>query len=170
MPTFDLPFRLSERCFREYELDIKTIVELSPARAVLPPRPGRSQATVEARLRDAMRSLYEYRWSPTKVDMVKFDQLYPRFIVRRDIYDASNVAVEFRGEPRPDTPQRTATDSIVIPTSCASDLAVQTYCAVLAAKGLATFKLTGLTRSTLDPSLAHYDIGLVEKDDAVYII
>jgi hypothetical protein len=117
-----------------------------------------------------MRSLYEYRWSPTKVDMVKFDQLYPRFIVRRDIYDASNVAVEFRGEPRPDTPQRTATDSIVIPTSCASDLAVQTYCAVLAAKGLATFKLTGLTRSTLDPSLAHYDIGLVEKDDAVYII
>ena len=147
------------------------IVDLSPARTVLPPTPGRSQATVEARLRDAMRSLFEYRWSPTMVDMVKFDQLYSRLVVRRDAYDKENVAVELRGEPRPEVPTPTALDTLTIPYEVAQHPAVQTACATLAATGVGTFRLVGLTKETVAPTLpGAFDIGLVEKEGALYII
>jgi hypothetical protein len=79
----NLPQRYSEPAFRRWELIIKAAVELLPSRLELPPRPEYSQETVACGVRNAMRSLFEHRWS-TVVDMTKFLDWYPKIEVARD--------------------------------------------------------------------------------------
>lgn len=74
-----LPSRLRESAFRKYEETIRTIVQEYPA-VVQVSLNGLATVTVAGRLRDAMASLYKYRWQ-TDISMGKFLEVYPTVIV-----------------------------------------------------------------------------------------
>lgn len=74
-----LPFRLQQSTFRLYEPTIALAVKVWPEKVSINPAPLRA-TTVTARLRDALLSLYRFRWL-TEIDMEIFDQLYPAISV-----------------------------------------------------------------------------------------
>ena len=80
----DLPSRFSEAQFRRWETTIATAVSIAPARLTLYPRPDLSQETVSCRLRDAIRSLHENKWTTDKIELSEFEKLYPYMHVCRD--------------------------------------------------------------------------------------
>jgi hypothetical protein len=80
----EIPQRFTEKAFRLYESTIATAVELFPSRLVLQPRGDRSQETIAARLRDALRSFHTYRWSTTQIEVDKFNTYYDRIQVCRE--------------------------------------------------------------------------------------
>ncbi len=69
-----LPQRLRESSFRRYESVIAKAVKSFPKNVVVNPKG--SPVTFSYRLRDAMLSLYRYKWSTKTVDMDKFNSLY----------------------------------------------------------------------------------------------
>ena len=85
MNLTDIPHRFSEAAFRVYEPAISHAVDVSPSDFTIHPRTTfqRSPETVCARLRDAIRSLHMHRWV-TSVNMLKFNDIYPRLSVCRD--------------------------------------------------------------------------------------
>lgn len=86
----NLPYRLRESAFRIYEPDIAQVVQKYPSLQVFTPK---NVETFSNRLRDAMRSLWENRWSCSwHPDFVR---IYPRLIVA---IRGSFVLVGTRGE------------------------------------------------------------------------
>ena len=83
MNNLNLPPRFTETSFRRWEQIIKTAVDIAPSRLTLNPRFDLTQETVSCRLRDAIRSLYEHKWT-TVVDMPKFNALYDTIQVARE--------------------------------------------------------------------------------------
>ena len=76
MSAQHLPQRLRESSFRKYEVHLAGAVDAFPLSVVIDPTAyGLSAVTVVARIRDAKLSLKLYRWSPTRVDMQKFDTI-----------------------------------------------------------------------------------------------
>ena len=80
----NLPSRLRESSFRRYELTIQAavasfpnVIEISEKHAVATV----NLVTFASRLRDAMASLAVYHWTSEKVDMDKFDEVYPKLKV-----------------------------------------------------------------------------------------
>lgn len=77
-----LPHRLRETSFRRFEHDIAFIVDRYPMVVELDYKSkGYSVLTYEARLRDAMKSLFENGWSTTIIDSVKFFNSYSDIVV-----------------------------------------------------------------------------------------
>lgn len=73
----NLPYRFREQQFRRFESLITTAVNCFPQRYdVNPVTYSMAATTLSCRLRDAMNSLKENRWSTT-VDMEKFDRIWP---------------------------------------------------------------------------------------------
>lgn len=163
-----LPYRLSERCFREYEDIIAAAIAVLPSRFNLPPRPGKAQSTIEARLRDAMRSLHEYRW-PTHVDMAKFDSLFPQLMVKRD---GDDVCIELRRRAEPAVLSPKTTTELIVPKDKAVLSDVVHSIIILAHHGvLSGVKLEGMTKGEVwIPSNEGYDVAFVEKDGGVYVL
>lgn len=76
------PHRLRESSFRRFELDIAHIVTSYPSVIELSYKDkGYSILTFEARLRDAMKSLFDNGWATVTIDMVKFVQNYVDIVV-----------------------------------------------------------------------------------------
>lgn len=76
-----IPSRLSEKAFRFYELPIRSIVCSWPGPIVFDPASyHRSPETFACRLRDAMRSLRDWRW-PSSVALDRFLALHNQVVV-----------------------------------------------------------------------------------------
>lgn len=70
-----LPSRLRESSFRRYEHVITQIVSAFPM-AVKINHGAASPVTFTARLRDAMKSLYDHHWTTSSIDVAKFRYNY----------------------------------------------------------------------------------------------
>ncbi|MCI0479999.1 MAG: hypothetical protein L0213_00230, partial [Candidatus Dadabacteria bacterium] len=76
-----LPYHLSEESFRKYEDVLARAVSAYPLCYRITPKDlGLSQITFASRLRDAKRSLRDYKW-PTRIDMEKFLDIYDNLVV-----------------------------------------------------------------------------------------
>lgn len=93
----DIPPRFREEAFRRYEAIIKTAIDILPSELDIDPRGtlGLSPETVTNRLRDAMRSLKQYRWT-TSVDMVRFLEHFDRLEVARKRANDSLIVVRLK--------------------------------------------------------------------------
>jgi hypothetical protein len=81
IPQNQIPQRFRENAFRRYEKTIATFIELAPSDLIFEPRElDVAFETAQQRLRDAIRSLYTYKWT-SQVNMAKFLELYPHIKV-----------------------------------------------------------------------------------------
>ena len=93
----DLPPRFRESAFRRYEPYIRHAVEVLPSPFQINPTDlGLAATTVQARLKDAIHSLYHYRWAPTSVNMAKFDKHYHAIEVGRDRHEPHLLEVRLK--------------------------------------------------------------------------
>jgi hypothetical protein len=163
-PT-NVPYRLSEKCFREYESIVKTAIDLLPSRLTIEPCPGRSQNTIEARLRDVFRSLHEFRWN-CSVNMAKFEQYYDNLQVRRE---GETVIVCLRGQSeQPVLSPRTTTGFSVPRSKC--NPSVIHACVVLAHNQVLSGIFLEGTKKDEVGNTAMLDVAVVEKDGGVVIL
>ena len=81
--TNQIPHRFNEQSFRRYEPFIKRVMEDWPSVLTFDVRPI-ATCTFACRLRDAMRSLVQFRW-PTSIDLEKFIKLQPEVCVSERI-------------------------------------------------------------------------------------
>lgn len=82
-----LPSRLRESSFRTYERHIHSAVVAFPNVVIFMQKDDSSLITFASRLRDAMASLVMYRWTSDKIDMDRFDELYPKIKVSHVVHD-----------------------------------------------------------------------------------
>lgn len=161
-----IPYRLTEKCFREYEADITQAMLVLPSTYQIKPKPGRSQNTVEARLRDAMRSLHQFRWT-TSVNMLKFDDLYNDIKVGRD---GEDVVVFLRGSKQQQTQANVAARLDVPAEKCLAPniiaLAHLVQAGVLPCVCLLGAELTYVQDNTQSIT----DVAIVARDGNVYIM
>ena len=159
-----LPFRLSERCFREYEPYIAQAMHVLPSSYQVLPRSGRSQNTVEARLRDSIRSLMQFRWT-TSVDMVKFERVYDDLVVRRD---GENVEIALRGNKTQTTTLIAAT--LEIQPAYASTKVIHAVCCLVSCGVLPSVCFKNTTASAIVVPPEFTDIVAAERAGDVYIM
>ncbi len=74
----NIPSRLTERSFRQYESTISQAIKAFPQVVTLYPKGNLN--TYVARLRDAMLSLEKYGWT-TSIDKEAFKEIRPRLVV-----------------------------------------------------------------------------------------
>ena len=161
-----LPYRLTEKCFRVYEPYIAYAMKVLPSSYTLSVMPQNlAPTTVEARMRDAMRSLRQFRWT-TSVDMIRFDQLYDDIKVN---IDGKNVIVSLRSSVQQTVQTVAATldvpaDKCVPANLLALGQLVQTGV-------LPCVCLLGTPIATVQETLAVCtDVAIVERDNNVYIM
>jgi len=80
-----LPHRLRESSFRVYEDVISAAVNAFPNTTTIDPSSlGKSSDTVACRLRDAIASYDHFRWSPSKINLIRFLDVRPKLVVSQD--------------------------------------------------------------------------------------
>lgn len=105
----NLPQRLRESTFREYEQIIKLAVDNHPKAITLKPRG--STLTFIDRLRASKQSLRQYRWI-TSIDMTKFELVFDDLIVSHNA-DANTVSFG----PKVSVSEQISVDDILMPMS-----------------------------------------------------
>ncbi len=115
MPTTPLdllPYRLTERAFRRFELDIAEIVKRHPECTVLDPnKAGLAPRTYVPRLRDALCSLRKFSWRSTHINQEKFANIHDDIVISDNAVAGSRKAVR---------EYRQATSKPVLPTAICS--------------------------------------------------
>ena len=161
-----LPFRLTEKCFRVYEPYIAYAMRILPSSYTIDVMPDKlAPTTVEARMRDAMRSLRQFRWT-TSVDMIRFDALYDDIKVN---IDGKTVVISLRN----------TTQQTVSTVSATLDVPLE-KCIPGNLLALAQLVQTGIVpcvclrgahlQSVRDVLAAYADVAIVERDNNVYIM
>lgn len=80
--TLSLPHRFSEKSFRRYESIIAKAVNAFPLAVKINPSDlGLAAETVRGRLRDALTSYKEHRWSSVRFEFHAFAQIHDRLVV-----------------------------------------------------------------------------------------
>jgi hypothetical protein len=124
-----LPYRLSEKAFREYEDAIAQIVAAFPI-AVKVEHRSKAPTTYSARLRDAIKSLDKYNWVTGKVNMLIFKSIRKGIVVRhtaKGVYAGSSEGMEFLDEIEgcsTSLANRPSTDLSLDPNEIAKDVVV----------------------------------------------
>ncbi len=162
----ELPYRLTERCFRTYEKIIEHAVNVMPSRFNIPPVPGRSSATVEARLRDALRSLHTYKWG-TSVNMQKFNEYYPQLMVTRD---GEDVVIELRRRNDPAVLSPRTTAELLVSRDKVSEVVIKAVVTLAHAGVLNGVCLAETKAEVVQPHAVGHDVAVVEKDGNTIII
>jgi hypothetical protein len=167
-----LPHRYSEKAFRKYESIIVEAVDRFPASLeVKPEHLGLSLETVRGRLRDAITSLHNNLWSPTKVNMVKFFAIHSEIVV--SLRPDGRVMVGDK-----DTVKSISTvpfDSIdpndVIDMTDKSDFHQLSLMCYLAHHGALRKKIkVRLTPAEVDGFCQSYDVTLIQQTDNSYLL
>lgn len=173
------PHRLRESSFRRFELDIAYIVTSYPSVIELSYKDkGYSILTFEARLRDAMKSLFDNGWATVTIDMVKFVQNYQDIVIshqgeklfaggRREIsikrsgrdliHDITGISTP---EPSP------SADSIFDVDFNGASLIAQ----LAAARVLLPIRIGGVDESAVEQLEQNYDVGFTKNSDGTWTV
>lgn len=174
-----LPYHSSERLFRQYEPIIAAIVKSYPAVIEFNPTSlGYTHTTFVARLRNLKTSLAKNRFSPTVVDMSKFDRIGSDNIVISDpgngIVRCGSLETLKSPDPKPipfTVPLDSATtnDAYLLPTLSPSDRLLLCY---LADKRLLkrALKITGFTDTEAKSCEEQFDVSLTRNTDNTYTL
>ena len=175
----EMPHRFREESFRFYEPFINDIVVPWPkeVKKFYPNHYNRAQATFACRLRDAMKSLRDNKWS-TSVDMAKFLEAYPLIVVseRTDgtvLCGPKDAIASYVNLSSNDIPQSMplntdADETFIVDLSKPAKEVIAELSQ--ARKIVPRLLLVGITDTDVDALSKSYDVAIDKKDEHTYIL
>lgn len=174
-PAFQFRPELSEKSFRRWETEIAQAVSLYPSPLIWFPRPPRPTAvTCVSRIRDALLSFYRFRWSPTKIDTLKWttirDELRVRLDSEHSVYLGPKERVSLAA---PATPTVLHIDLSVPRTAEVTSDILRCLCVCRELEVLPTLEIYGLRPEflpTLDTIARDYSVAIMNTNGKITLV
>lgn len=165
--------RLLEENFRRYEKAIAHVLANWPTKVTFNPAPF-SVETFACRLRDAMKSMIDYEWKSTLVDLEKLKKLRPLLAV---VSEELVVAVQQKKKdaPEPVSAGKPVKESeVVVPEHLVTKEVVDSFACLLHHRLLSfavIFPTTGVgAEEMVLETLTKWDVGVIPSDLHISIV
>lgn len=164
-------FQLTEKSFRRYEGQIKSIVDSFPNPTAFNPAPL-SPNTYAARIRDAIKSLETYKWE-TVVDVAKLSTIRNDFSIK--INKAGNVVASAKNNLDPVGKPVSTSNSSQSSSTCrthhqVSSAELQAFILLLSNQRIDPIKVCGLSLKDINLACVGYDIEFIEEADGIILL